>query len=172
MWVHVLYGCMNRKQLYPFRYDIWHVLLNPMFWSWAQTICHRRSVFTNEVADLSLRPKLNLQRFSRRITNSYRLIGEAALKFDCELEHILTYRGTFLLLSSICTATAGKHGQQTDIWETKMKTQCSHVTPHYFFGYFGYSACSSDPEEIIKPYQCQAGRLWWDRIIFWSQVWK
>ena len=37
----------------------------------------------------------------------------------------------------------------------KKHTQINHVTPHYFVGYLGIS---SDPEEIIKPFMCQAVR--------------
>ena len=56
--------------------------------------------------------------------------------FQTRLEHILTYRGTLLLLSSICKATAGKHGQSIRHLRDNKEKLSEHVTPRYLFGYF------------------------------------
>lgn len=68
-----------------------------------------------------------------------------------KLRQILTYRGTFLLLSSIC----GTRQAQTLNWLQRDKTEkySSHVTTHCSFsGTFG---SPSNHEEIIRLYLCQ-----------------
>lgn len=86
-----------------------------------------------------------------------RLTGEAGLKLHCELKHILTYRGTFLLLSSI---SARQLQANTDIEQTferqKLKSAADVTVRCSFIGNFG---SSSDLEEIIKLHLCQDGLL-------------
>lgn len=107
------------------------------------------SFFVNQASDLSMHSQLNLQRFPEGwLTLEMNWRTHTWLQTGAHTHIQRHFPPAQLHLHSNCRQT------WTDIWETKRKsnTQWSHVTPNYF----GYSACSSDPEEIIKPHLGQA----------------